>query len=115
MPKPTSGTENRRRMIEAAESCIRRVRISGPKRGRVEVNNDADQNAESPHYGTLAHDLYLTATMTDLSTCLNGHDPEFTFIRPNGARVCTKCRDTYHAMSRIHTPEKANNDQHDPR
>lgn len=31
--------------------------------------------------------------------CLNGHDPEHVETRPNGARVCVKCRNIYFATS----------------
>ena len=33
--------------------------------------------------------------------CPNDHDPTLIEVRPNGARVCTGCRDQYQHRNRI--------------
>lgn len=52
----------------------------------------------------------MIATGTTHETCMNGHEPEHIEIRPNGARVCGKCRDHYAARNRKHSTRKVIND-----
>lgn len=50
-----------------------------------------------------------------VSTCPNGHDPEYVTVRENGTRNCQLCANRYHIRRRKHSqlshhPGRADNE-----